>query len=143
MMFIPSFSVISIAAILGINIGFSILQFAGIITLLCLLSEAIGLFINSVCSSGENANMLGSALIIITSILGGSFYSFSHSNKIMDFIVNLLPQENFISFVGSTENVNIGVRGLYQFGYCVLIIIICFVISTLINSKKYHTINNN
>jgi len=142
MMFIPSFCVISIASLFGIQIGFSLVEFAGIIALLCLLSEAIGLFFNTVFNSVESANMIGSAAIILTSILGGTFYSYSHTNKIMNFIVDLLPQKNFISFVSSAETGNFGSVALYQFGYCVLIIIMFFVVSILINSKKYHQVDN-
>ena len=99
----PVFWLLWLQSLIGIDIGFSLPVYAGLIGILALLSTAFALFLNSFFDVADTANMLGSAIIILTSILAGSFYSLSKEASLLDKFLLLLPQKDFINFVNALE----------------------------------------
>ena len=137
MLFVPTYLVILIAELVGITIGFSLLTYAGLILLLTALSVAFALFLNSFFRVADTANMLGSALIMLTSILAGSFYSFAKEETLFDKLLHLLPQKDFINFVNALEKGNVTRNMEYQFGYVIFLIVVFFAIAVLKTRKDY------
>jgi ABC-2 type transport system permease protein len=136
-LFVPAYLVIVVAKLTGATIGFSLLTYAGLIVILTTLSVAFALFLNSFFSVADTANMLGSALITLTSILAGSFYSFAKEETLFDKLLHLLPQKDFINFVNALEKGNITRDISYQFVYIIILIAVFFAIAVIKTRKDY------
>ncbi|MDU4599339.1 MAG: ABC transporter permease [Clostridium sporogenes] len=79
--YIPVFLAIVITkAVFNVNIGFSYGNLAILLSIITFLGTAFALFITSAIDDLESSLMLGSVIITLTSILSGSFYSFSDNN---------------------------------------------------------------
>lgn len=100
---IPSFAVIAAAKLAGVSIGFTLLQYVLLIVLLAFLSTTFALFLNSLFCETDTPNMIGSSVIVLTSILAGSFYSFAKSSSLFNKILYILPQKDFILFADALE----------------------------------------
>lgn len=137
---VPSFLVLGVAALMGIDIGFSLPVYAGLIGVLALLATAFALFLNSFFEVADTANMLGSAIIILTSILAGSFYSLSKEATLFDKLLHLLPQKDFINFVNALEKGSLSQSTFAQLVY-VLAISAVFLVIAVANTRNdylYH-----
>lgn len=137
MIFVPTFCVIVVAKIIGISIGFSLLSYAGLIGVLAILSTCFALCLNSFFCVADTANMLGSAIILLTSILGGSFYSFTKEESLFDKLIHLLPQKDFINFVDALEKGRVTMQTEMQFLYVMGLTILFFVIAVVKTRKDY------
>lgn len=89
--------------ILGINIGFSLLQYALFLTVICSFGTAFGLLVGSFAPNADNASMLGSPIILLTTMLSGTFYSLDKGSSLLSTLLYILPQKHFITFVHSIE----------------------------------------
>ena len=106
--YIPVFLAIVITkAVFNVNIGFSYGNLAILLSIITFLGTAFALFITSAIDDLESSLMLGSVIITLTSILSGSFYSFSDNNKILDMIVNILPQKSYLTLVKGWKMVKV------------------------------------
>lgn len=137
LIFVPSYSVIVAAKLFGVNIGLGLLQYAGLIGILSILSTAFSLFLNSLFYVADTANMVGSSVITLTSILAGSFYSFSKEDSLFSRILHILPQKDFINFVNALEKGTLSGKTELQFLYVILLSITFFVFASFKTRKDY------
>ena len=86
-----------------LDLGFTFLQYAALIALICAIATAFSVFINSLTNKSDNANMAASAIIVMTSVLAGSFFSFGKGNVILKKIINILPQKAYLNIVEQVE----------------------------------------
>jgi ABC-2 type transport system permease protein len=126
-MMLPSFIMLAILKNCGWNIGFSLLQYAGLIVVLGFLGISFALLLNTFIKKPDNANMLGNSIAVLTSVLAGSFYSFSKNNEVFDNIIKLLPQKELLNFAQHLQNgtawQNMGAI-LYVIGFSLVLLII-------------------
>lgn len=101
---LPEYILLVVLKLIGWNIGFSLLQYAGVITVLGFLGISFALLLNTLIKKPDNANMLGNSVTVLTSILAGSFYSFSKNNVILDHMIKLLPQKELMNYAGYMQN---------------------------------------
>jgi ABC-2 type transport system permease protein len=134
---IPSLVVIAAAKLIGAAIGFSLLQYAGLLLVLSMLSTAFALFLNSLFCVADTANMLGSASIVLTSILAGSFYSFSKGRVLFNKILHILPQKDFINYVDALEKGNVSRNLNLQLGYVIVLTAFLFAFAILKTRRDY------
>ncbi|BCN31037.1 ABC transporter permease [Anaeromicropila herbilytica] len=137
MIFAPTFAVILIAKILGVAIGFSLLTYALLIAVLSILATAFALFLNSFFCVADTANMIGTATITLTTILAGSFYSFTKKESVLDKLVHLLPQKDFINYVNALEKGHLSRNIELQFIYVLVISAIFFLIAVMKTKRDY------
>lgn len=105
MVYIPTLiTIILMKVIFNINIGFNYLTLAILSGILSLLGTAFALFITSVIDTLENSMMLAQFLVTITTVISGSFYSFSENNKLLDFIIKILPQKQYLILIEGVDN---------------------------------------
>ncbi len=102
--FVPSFGMLAIMKGAGWEIGFSLPQYAGLLLLLAMLGSTFALFLNTFIKKPDNANMFGNSILIVTSTLAGAFYSFSKSNALLDNLIHILPQKQFLEFAVNLQN---------------------------------------
>ncbi|HEX3026218.1 MAG TPA: ABC transporter permease, partial [Clostridia bacterium] len=95
---LPEFLLLAVLKLIGWNIGFTLLQYAGLMAVLGFLGISFALLLNTLIQKPDNANMLGNSITVLTSVLAGSFYSFSKNNALLDNIIKLLPQKEIMDF---------------------------------------------
>jgi len=135
--YIPSMLVLIGAKILGFQIGFSIPVFAVLIGILSFLSFAFALCINSFFKVSDTANMLGTSLIVLTSILAGSFGSIGQKQSILYKILHVLPQKDFINFVSALENHTVTRTSYIELIYVIIISIVFMCIGIIKTKRDY------
>ena len=103
--FVPVFSTLLVMkAGLGFNIGLSLGQYAVLLGILCSFGTAFALLINSLVKGADTANMMGSSIVVLTTILSGSFYSIEKGNTVMEKVLWISPQKVFLSLVQGLES---------------------------------------
>lgn len=105
-MMLPEYLLLVVLKLLGWDIGFSLLQYAGLLSVLVLFGISLSLLLNTLIKKPDNANMLGNSIIALTSILSGSFYSLKGGNTVLDGMVNLLPQKQLLDFATALQSGN-------------------------------------
>lgn len=126
--FLPPLGMLAILKASGWNIGFSVLQYAGLLFLLAMLGSTFALFLNTFIQKPDNANMFGNSILIVTSTLAGSFYSFSNNNEVLDHVIKILPQKQFLDFTLSMQNGEEW-HNLFALAYIVLISAVMFALA--------------
>lgn len=101
---LPSFVMLAVMKCLGWSIGFTLPQYAGLIALIGFLGISFALLLNTFIKKPDNASMLGNSILILSSVLAGSFYSFSRDNAALDHAIQLLPQKEFMDYVQHLQN---------------------------------------
>jgi len=136
--FAPAFfMLVVIKEIFGFNIGFSLLQYVGLLGLSCSLGIAFSMFINSLVKVSDTANMMGSSIVVLTTILAGSFYSFQKGNGVLDKLIWVFPQKDFLSFVQGLENGKEIWTMLPQLSYVIILSLVFFTYSIIKIKKDY------
>jgi ABC-2 type transport system permease protein len=134
---IPSFAVVAAARIAGAAIGFTLVQYILLISLLAFLSTAFALFLNSLFCETDTPNMIGSSVIVLTSILAGSFYSFAKSSSLFNKILHILPQKDFILFADALEKKKLtGNTGL-ELIYILALSVLFFAVACIKTHRDY------
>ncbi|MNI61507.1 hypothetical protein D3C73_1167830 [compost metagenome] len=81
--------------------------------------------------------MIGSASVLLTTILSGSFYSFENGNEILQKILLIFPQKEFLNFVKALEDGKDILNSLPQILYVIIISLAFFLISIIKIKKDY------
>lgn len=138
--FVPTYAaVIVVNAVFNVNIGFSYVNFAWLLALLLLFGTAFALFITSCVDDVDNASMLGNSIIMITSILAGSFYSFTDDNKILDSIVKAIPFKGYLTLVQGIENGKSLSNYSGQLTYILALVLALFALGVFITKRNLKT----
>lgn len=138
LVFVPAFFVLTVMkGIFGFDIGFSLLQYAALLGLLCFFGTAFTMFISCLVKRSDTANMMGSAIVLLTTILSGSFYSFEKGNEILEKGLRILPQKAFLNIVQGLENGKTVSAMLLQFSYVMMISLFFFTFSVIKIKKDY------
>lgn len=101
---LPEFIMLAILKSCGWKIGFTLFEYAGLIAVLGFLGISFALLLNTLIKKPDNANMLGSSVTVLTSVLAGSFYSLSKNSPVLDNILRLLPQKEIMDFALYLQN---------------------------------------
>lgn len=135
---LPAFFILAVMKeIFGYNIGFSLLEYAGLLGIIVSFGIAFAMFINVIVKVSDTANMMGSSIVVLTTILAGSFYSFENGNKILEKVIWILPQKDFLSFVQGLENGKNIASILPQLLYVIIISLVFFIFSIIKMKKDY------
>lgn len=136
--FLPAFLILVVMKdIFGYNIGFSLLEYAGLLGLIVSFGIAFAMLINSIVKVSDTANMMGSSIVVLTTILSGSFYSFENGNKILEKAIWIFPQKDFLSFAQGLENGKAISAILPQLVYVIIISLVFFIFSIIKIKKDY------
>nr|WP_314463155.1 ABC transporter permease [uncultured Clostridium sp.] len=135
-MFLPEYILLIILKYCGFKIGFTLLQYAGLLAVMGLFGISFALFLNTLINKPDNASMLGRSIIVLTSMLAGSFYLFSKKNILLDLVIKVLPQKQLMNFAEYMER---GEAGQHSFSiiYVITLSIILFVVSCSVLRMKY------
>ncbi|MBG9794001.1 MDR ABC transporter permease [Paenibacillus dendritiformis] len=104
-LYVPTFlAVVMTRELFGVKMGFSLGMLAFLVGLLTALSTAFALFISSVLR--ENISLTASGIALVTSLLAGCFNSFTVSNNVLNWILDIIPLRAFMSLSEGIENGN-------------------------------------
>lgn len=102
-LYVPAYICLVVMNLLGFDIGFSLLQYGGLIIVIGLLGISFALLLFMLFRKSDHATMLGNSVIILTTILAGSFYSFDEHNKSIEWVISVLPQKHLLSYAWYVE----------------------------------------
>lgn len=135
-MLLPEYLLLIILKLCRWDIGFSLLQYAYLMAVLAFLGISFALFLNTLIKKPDNANMLGNSVTVLTSILAGSFYSFSKNNAVLDGIIKVIPQKELMRFAASLQNGSAS-KHWGSIAYVVLFSLAMFVFSCAVLRRMY------
>lgn len=135
-LFLPEYILLIILKSCGFNIGFTLFEYAGLLAVMGLFGISFALLLNTLIHKPDNASMLGRSIIVLTSMLAGSFYLFSKKNILLDLIIKVLPQKQLMNFVEYMEQ---GEAWHHSSSiiYVIALSIVMFVISCSVLRMKY------
>lgn len=88
---------------LQLDIGFSFVEYSLLFALICLFATAFSLAMNALIKNADSANMISSAIVVLTSILGGAFYAFQPQSAMLNRLVEALPQHAILAIAQNLE----------------------------------------
>lgn len=128
-----TFGILLITKLLNFDIGFSLGIYAFLLMVLSLFSTAFAIMMNALFDK-ETTSLSASSIIILTSLLSGTFYSFISDDGIIGMCIKVLPQKVFMDI---SENINhmqiLQWQGLL---YLIVLIIIFYVIAMVVGKKS-------
>ncbi len=127
--FVPTIIIVLLAKlIIPINTVVSNLNLIFIIFTICMLGSSFSFFISSIFKTEENGSLISTMIILITSLLSGSFLEVS-KNGLENVISHLFPQRYIVNFAINIENMQIiKYNGM-------ILIIICSIILIFAGTK--------
>lgn len=134
---IPTYAVVAAAKFIGMEVGFSMYQYAMLLSLFTFFTVSFALFINSFFCSADTANMLGSSIIILTTVLAGGFYSITKKDTLFNQLLHTLPQKDFLNFTDALEKGTLTNQICMQLGYVILVSLIMLVIAIIKTNRDY------
>lgn len=95
---------VGVVKLLNIDLGISMLGFAGLILLICTVCTAYAIFICNIFKSDLTANMTSGNLAMFTSIFAGCVINITDTNKVIGFLRDFLPQKRLIDLANNYNN---------------------------------------
>lgn len=129
MTMLPAFLCLCAASLFHISIGFTLLQFFLLLLILSLLSVSVAFFINTMIYSADSANMITSAIFVLTSALSGCFLPLSGTWA--ETLSKLFPQHQLLDIAAALEKGGNLQQSVIPLFYVAGIIAICFVLGIL------------
>jgi len=132
---IPVMVILAVAdLVFAVNIGLSLTKYLFIMTLLSCLASCLAMLLVSVIRSFESTSMVGSSVVILTSVLAGSFFPTTQSCSVFDTVLQALPQKALLSLADALEqNQAIGQWGGWALYLCVLTLV--FLVATVLKVR--------
>ena len=118
-----------------LDVGFSLAEYAGYLSILTLGSVAFALFVATIAQKPDDASAMGSSVVLLTTILAGSYHDFSSSRPVLDALLNVLPQKSFLNLVESANPLHTMPELIYLLAAPVLLI----ALSAFLTKRKLET----
>lgn len=134
---IPAFCMIVVLKCLGIEVGFSILQYMLLIGMIVFLATSVVVVLYSFIKGADQANMMGSALVILTSLLTGCFSSDASLEQGISKILYLVPQKSILLFAQGVESNCFNNQIILSAVYVILLSVTLMIISIMKINKDY------
>jgi ABC-2 type transport system permease protein len=101
---VPVMLLLTVVRLLGFDIGLELGEYLLLVSLLSGFSTSYGILFIAFIKDGDSANMAGSAIAVITSIVAGSFFAFTGDNYILEKLVTVLPQKALLDLAAALES---------------------------------------
>ena len=133
---IPEFMLLITFQALGQNIGFTLPEYLGLMVMLDFLGIACALLLHTFIDKRDNANMLGNVLIMLTSLLAGSFSLAVRHAAVVDALRDLLPQKRLMDFASALE-AGVPADQMTSLLYALGFVVVLFVVSCVMLRRRY------
>lgn len=138
LIFLPTIiSIYAINLIFQKELGLSFMALSSLLSFICVFSTTLSLMITSLFKEGDKANMFGSLVIIITTMLSGSFFSFEGGNRWLTSIIQFLPQKRFLLLfkdVQTGQNLQVILPNIV---YISAFTVLFFILSIIVTKRSY------
>ncbi|MEG0295295.1 MAG: ABC transporter permease [Clostridium sp.] len=115
--------------VLAVELSISLGLFAMLILLMGVLATSFAILVSTLLKDKVAASMGGSAITMITCLLGGCLVNIVDTNKIMSFIRGFIPQKRLIDLANNFNNEDLAV---------LLVMIIAFILISIIVGKRQY-----
>ncbi|MEG1002675.1 MAG: ABC transporter permease [Clostridium sp.] len=115
--------------VLSIQLNMTIGLFSLLILIIGLLSSSFSALVCTLCKDKVSATMSGSAITMITCLLGGCIINIVDNNKIVEALRNLIPQKRLIDLANSYNNEDLI--------FIIVVIIVFTSISIVLGKRQY------
>ena len=103
LIFVPAAGMLSVLKLAGIQLGLGLWQHVLLLALAAFLSAGFSMCINAFVCSADTANMVGSCVVVLTSVLSGTFFDMGGVDGWLKTLVYVLPQKSLMIFVEGWE----------------------------------------
>lgn len=139
LLWIPSLCFLgSLSFIFQVNLGLSFTDYAILLGVLSLLGSTFALCNASFFDTGDQSNMMGSMLVLLTSLISGNFFSIPMTNRFWEGVTRYLPQKQFISLVTNLEQGESYRMNSLKVGYLIGMSLLFFGLILLKNRQNYY-----
>lgn len=135
--FVPSILTLAAASLFKMKIGFSLEQYTFLFAIVTFMSVAVALCIHAFFIASDTANMIANSVIVLSTILSGSFYDMTSKNGLLSKLMYLLPQKSFLYFADHLEKKSINGLSMYALIYVIIGSIILLGIGVWKTRKDY------
>lgn len=138
-LFFPTLLILSLIQwITGVSLHYSFGTLSILIAILCALATTFSLMLYSVFfNKADSVKMAGSSLIILTSVLAGSFYAFEKGNPILEQLISILPQKAYLMLAQGLEQKAEFLSFLPSLVYLLILITLFYCISVVTTKRAY------
>lgn len=138
LLFLPILCVIAGAKfIFQMDIGFSLFEYSYLLGCICLFATAFSLLMTSLFRDSDRSNMLGSTIVVITTVLSGSFFSLEGGNKWVERLIQVLPQKRYLEAVTNLESGASTSTMMTNLSYLLIVTLILFLFALIKTRKDY------
>ncbi len=120
-----------------VDLGLSLGYYAVLLGIICLIGVSFALCNAAFFKDGDQASMIGSMILVITSLVSGSFFSLSTGHPMWSTLTNWLPQKQILTL---TERLSLGQsdqKSWLIFGYLLLVSVLLLMIAVGKNRQTY------
>ncbi|MBO0454645.1 ABC transporter permease [Candidatus Enterococcus murrayae] len=104
LLFIPTFLIVGSVSFMGFTgKELSLGDYSILIGAIVFFGTAFSIFNASLFKAADTANMFGSMIMIITTLLSGSLFSIDNGNQFFSHLIHWLPQKQFLELVKNIE----------------------------------------
>lgn len=123
--------------ILRKDIGFGYGEYSYLLLIIVLLAVSFSAFMTTIVEKLDNSMALSGSIIILTSILSGSFSEVQTGNEFIAKIVRLFPQKQYLDMIqGIERGQSIGLY-MTQIGYLLILSVVFFGISSILCNIRF------
>ncbi len=139
LIYIPAFAVLIFSGqILRVNLGLSYFHYSWLLGLISITASALATCITALVEKEDNAMTLAGAVIVLTSLLSGAFYTIDHHNWVLKAFNSILPQTHILKIVQAVElNLQISFYTL-EIAYLLLTTVLLFTIGLWMCRNKFN-----
>lgn len=140
LVFLPAAGMLTVLALAGVNLGLALWQLLLLVALAAFMSTCFSVCINAFFRSVDTANMIGSCVVVLTSVLSGTFFDMGGIDGWLKKLIYVLPQKNLMVFVDAWEK-NLNDRGTLTGLFYVILCAGVFLCIGIIKTRKdyvYH-----
>lgn len=135
--FVPTLCIILLMYLFNISIGFALWQYVVLIAVMSLISTCIPVFFYSLCKKEDTANMAGNSIIVLCTMLAGSFVSVGNKGSLFSKILYIIPQKDFMNFVEKWEHNSVNTNTLINIIYVIAFSLLLLFIGVIKTRKDY------
>lgn len=137
LIFTPAMLVITVMKLLGVSVGFVLWQYFLMIGLAAMISTCFAICLNSFFCVADTANMAGSCIVVLTSVLAGSFYDMGNAGGILSKMLYIIPQKDLMLFLDAWEKQHLSRSDVLGLFYVILCTVLFLSIGVVKTRKDY------
>ena len=139
LIYLPTFTVLIFSReILKVDLGLSYLYYSWLLALIVCIAAAAAICLTAFVEKEDNAMTLAGAIIVLTSLLSGAFYTIDHNNLIIKTFNSILPQTFVLRIVQGVEQELLVSSYLSEIAYLLLTTVLLFTVGLWVCRNRFN-----